>query len=336
MARLGYKLHSCRVERHEIALARPAMPPECSIDPWVRHGRAEQLNAPARNFSAYVAPRQRRRRFVRGSTALVFVHLSKCGGTTMKKALALVSKENGLDPPYTLYRRTWPQFLRACASESRDCDRDVYVGTNSFGACDFVRREQCYYVTVLREPVSRLLSSYQYFCQRGAENKKGWQKGWKRCEWSLLDWARLQPSIATVELSTSQAPTLLAAPARQTRDCPLLSDSPASERTASAAKSHFEAAMRNVLHGPIFAIALETLSEGFAQLAYMLDLKISSFPSLRENAASSSSLPRGTHPTEELVDDEKLSQLRNIIRYDLALYAAVRAHNHSATFGIFT
>ncbi|KAJ1461394.1 hypothetical protein M885DRAFT_269142 [Pelagophyceae sp. CCMP2097] len=232
------------------APARPFASPECAEDPWVRPGRGSAAEPNARDFTPYNAPRARGGALSRNGAgepaALVFVHVSKCAGTTLKQALAAVSKTLHLDAPYTLFRRTWPRFLQACARGDPLCARDVYVGTNTLGACDFIQRDRCLYATVLRDPVARLLSSWRYFCVQGAENKKGWDRGWTKCAWSIEQWAAMQPAQLTLDLSTNQAPTQRVARSNQTATCPLLADGPASERTGKRGEEHLAAALANL------------------------------------------------------------------------------------------
>ena len=71
------------------ALGEEAVP-ECAVDPWVRPARPGAPAAPARDFAPFRAPLRRGAApvFARGRTTIVFVHVSKCAGSTMKRALA--------------------------------------------------------------------------------------------------------------------------------------------------------------------------------------------------------------------------------------------------------
>ncbi|KAJ8601174.1 hypothetical protein CTAYLR_009911 [Chrysophaeum taylorii] len=288
--------------------------PTCNLDPWVRPGEPETW---ARDWQPYVARRlvKQQWHYVKGSTSLVFVHISKCAGTTVKRALTVAAKKMGLAAPYTLYRKTWRRFLHACEKGGDLCSRDFYVGTNTLGACDFIARKRCAYVTVLRDPVSRIVSSWRYFCSNGAENKKGWQRGWKRCEWNLTDWARLQPALATLELSTRQAPTLVTSAKNQSRDCPLLADGPAAERAPARAQAHLNAALANIgVEGPVFALTVEQLASGLRALSSAIELPfITDGAKLNVNEGAT-----------DLISEE-IDDLRAHLKLDLSLYAAVRA-----------
>lgn len=122
--------------------------------------------------------------------ALVFVHLPKAGGTSMKELIQRHAAEYHMGPSVPLWRKTWPYLVKDCRSRLPTmCNRSLYMGTDSFGACDFVMRRPCRYFTMFRDPVARVQSHYHYLCVQGAEGRKGWQPGWKRCEVTLEEWA---------------------------------------------------------------------------------------------------------------------------------------------------
>lgn len=51
--------------------------------------------------------------------------------------------------------------------------REIFKGALAMGFCDVVRAP-CGYVTVLRDPIERLLSHHAYSCAAGAEDRAGW------------------------------------------------------------------------------------------------------------------------------------------------------------------
>jgi hypothetical protein len=51
--------------------------------------------------------------------------------------------------------------------------REIFKGSLAMGFCDAVRAP-CGYVTVLRDPIERLLSHHAYSCAAGAEDQAGW------------------------------------------------------------------------------------------------------------------------------------------------------------------
>jgi len=59
------------------------------------------------------------------------------------------------------------------------------------GWCDVVR-SPCAYVTVLREPIERLLSLHAYSCVLGSEAKAGWSDAMKKR--ASASWTRRRTS----------------------------------------------------------------------------------------------------------------------------------------------
>ena len=254
----------------------------CAIDPWIKPGRAAE-QVPARLFAPYVAPQPAKGA---AKTSIVFVHISKSAGSTMKKALAHAARRTNRRPPITLFRRTWPRFLAACARGRAACRADLYAGTNAFGACEYVeaaaRRRgedrRCVYATVLRNPIDRVESSWRYFCVNGAERRKGWTTAMKRagrCSYSLERWAQTQSMLSVLELSTNQAPVARDAPVNQSLRCAPLADGPAAVRRRP--RAYLEAALANVVgpDAPVRAVVVEDLADGLRLLAHELDLPLS-------------------------------------------------------------
>ena len=207
----------------------------------------------------------------------------------MKKALATAARRTNRRPPITLFRRTWPRFLAACAKGRAACRADLYAGTNAFGACEYVeaaaRRRgedrRCVYATVLRNPIDRVESSWRYFCLNGAERRKGWTNAMKRagsCSYSLERWAQTQSMLSVLELSTNQAPVARDAPVNQSLRCAPLADGPAAVRRRP--RAYLEAALANVVgpDAPVRAVVVEDLADGLRLLARELDLPLSATP----------------------------------------------------------
>jgi len=202
----------------------------------------------------------------------------------------------------------------------------LQVGTNTLGACDFIQRDRCLYATVLRDPVARLLSSWRYFCVQGAENKKGWDRGWTKCAWSIEQWAAMQPAQLTLDLSTNQAPTQRVARSNQTATCPLLADGPASERTGKRGEEHLAAALANLdatrRDSPVRVLLVDDLERGLRALAIELGVPaaeaLAKFAALSTNVAASSSAP-------DAVDAATLGRVRETLGLDVRLYEKISA-----------
>lgn len=305
---------------------------DCAVDPWVRLGEKLKL---ARDFAPYRAPPWTGPVFGGGEdgskATVVFVHMSKCAGTTMKHALADAARALRVKPPLTIYRKTWPKFAAACAAGKPDCERALYAGTNAFGACALIvaaaarkgEVRRCGYATVLRDPYARLVSSWRYFCGDGAEGRKGWMPEWRRgpdqrCRWSLDRWADLQPALTVLDLSTDQRPR--ATLANQTQHCPLLADGPSDERSppdGERPRAHLAAALANAVgrDAPVRAIVVEDLRRGLAVLAAELGLPL--------DPASAGYKANANTRRPEL--GRNAAAVRAKLALDVALYDAVRA-----------
>jgi hypothetical protein len=73
-----------------------------------------------------------------------------------------------------------PEFTADRMKNAYAHDRRAWIkGLFAMGTCDLVDAP-CMYVTVLRDPVDRLLSHYKYICLQGAENREGWLPEWRK------------------------------------------------------------------------------------------------------------------------------------------------------------
>jgi hypothetical protein len=170
-----------------------------------------------------------------GKGLLVYVQLSKTGSSSMRHMMF-----QAYGKPFSLYgyMHEGSTFMGevhgigSCSSTcSGECDK---IGTchptpplprldaaelvqGSFGTCDVLSKRwessrPCAYFSVLREPIARLLSSYDYFCRncreagRYCENPLVVGRGGARCPaMSLLDFARLEGNLYTREFSGAAA-----------------------------------------------------------------------------------------------------------------------------------
>eukprot|EP00118_Oscarella_pearsei_P027754 m.311328 g.311328 ORF g.311328 m.311328 type:complete len:372 (+) comp65414_c0_seq1:24-1139(+) len=116
----------------------------------------------------------KKRNYRRG--VAVFIHHQKGGGTTVRKCLydligspdRLLTKQGSqihgsrcLGSMHTDSRLFWIYKMT-----SKQRSRYSFIeGPNSMGICDDIRDRDCSYFSVLREPVSRVVSSY-FYCKR--------------------------------------------------------------------------------------------------------------------------------------------------------------------------
>lgn len=121
--------------------------------------------------------------------SLVFVHISKAGGSSIKRAMKQHAEENHLPEPTLVFHASWSEFKQDCGlALPAMCNKPLYYGTKSLGACDWIKKRPCRYFTQLRDPIARMTSHYNYFCTEGAEGKLGWLPGWTHCEMTLDQW----------------------------------------------------------------------------------------------------------------------------------------------------
>ena len=78
--------------------------------------------------------------------------------------------------------------------------REIFKGSLAMGWCDVVR-SPCAYVTVLREPIERLLSLHAYSCVLGSEAKAGWSDAMKKAGKCELDPATYFEKVGGVDVS---------------------------------------------------------------------------------------------------------------------------------------
>mmetsp|Transcript_14798 Transcript_14798/g.40900 ORF Transcript_14798/g.40900 Transcript_14798/m.40900 type:complete len:348 (-) Transcript_14798:12-1055(-) len=295
--------------------------PVCTLDPWVRpHDYAEQR---VRSFEPYVATNRMPpagTSFDPKTTAVVFVHVSKSGGVTFRSLLEQVARRRGWGEVQVLRRRTWARVVREClelASRAASplCNQVFYSSTDALGLCEFLNRPYCVYVTVLREPMSRLLSSYNYFCTLGSEGRKGWQSNWTSCGWNEAQWASVMTDFLTLQLGTSHAPqhriSALESMA-QCADCPMLATAP----KGASRRELLTAAKANFASGAVLPLFLDTLTRDVQELAGRLGL-----PELAEEASRSKA--ENVHSHREVGIESSLGS-SEALAADLELYHYVQ------------
>lgn len=115
---------------------------------------------------------------------VVFVHLYKGGGSSVKFFLEHFAKATGI------------KWLRKGLHDPASPFEDEHilqlngldVVNGAWGYCDLVTRP-CLYLTNLRDPVDTALSFYKYCCLAGNEDCKFiWEPAWTRCELSIEGW----------------------------------------------------------------------------------------------------------------------------------------------------
>ena len=146
----------------------------------------------------------------------VFIHINKAGGTLIKeevfKPVAVDRNWDGAGFGSTV---GWRQLLKLCTSKSGNdvtpdeamaCGKSVPLsscgpvsggkcplrllwGTHAMGICQLHPNQPCVMTVILRHPIQRAISQYNYVCVEGKEGQKKWAESWKlagRCPLTLL------------------------------------------------------------------------------------------------------------------------------------------------------
>lgn len=217
----------------------------------------------------------------------VFVHINKAGGTSVKKALLRLRFK------YLLLRaRVDPRPIPHV--------HHVVVGGSAMGACES-SRQPCFYFTLMRHPLDRAVSDYNYYGLRGAEGRTKWMKTWKKCEWSLLEWfTNYDP-----QHNYGAAPNLLV------------------HRIAYGAwfkdrETLLDTAKRNLLNGCVRFLLLDRLSNGLDRLAQDFHWLPRLDADLKPAKQNTKYHKQGQSRSDLPPDVE--SKLSDIMRLDIELY----------------
>jgi len=124
----------------------------------------------------------------------IFIHVGKCGSTTVRDLMHRLQDE-------TAQALRWPEAAPWLCElsvngpehhlDKTSCPHAEVALNGDQGACDALGRP-CRYLVILREPIERLISEYQYFCKECREGAKfcGAEANTGCPKLSFLDWAK--------------------------------------------------------------------------------------------------------------------------------------------------
>lgn len=292
---------------------------------------------------------------------LVFIHVNKAGGSTVKRGLLFPALEQNswdgaalgtfkgwqsLGPPWApepappaartaTATATATAVARANSSLASDageepmyvqCGRPVALpagsgleglhttagcalrsvwGGMSMGLCDHFPGRPCVYLIVIRHPLKRAISNYNYVCIQGAEGRKKWTKAWKKTGECPL---RMDEFM---ESGLAEPDFLLW---RLTRGC-----------DGGCGR---EAALANLAHPCLRFLLLEELDDGLRRLRQALGAPYhEAIAALLERRAR----PKNRSPyddermQQQLKDDDVMASVRAKLQGDMDIYKQATA-----------
>ncbi|XP_003728258.2 uncharacterized protein LOC100888079 [Strongylocentrotus purpuratus] len=102
---------------------------------------------------------------------MAFVQNVKSGGTTIKNCIVEMCRDLHIPTSYIDNRNRMETFTKY-EIEAGTPNRTIFRGQGSYTICEYVRDRPCSYFTMVREPVSRLVSSYLFCQQSGTDCTK--------------------------------------------------------------------------------------------------------------------------------------------------------------------
>lgn len=263
----------------------------------------------------------------------VFIHINKAGGTLFKtKILHQAAKQYKWDGAGFGALFGWQRLVQGCSSNSTakqikriaasteaealacgspalltpcgphnggTCPLRVLWGSHALPLCQLAPRgTPCITSVVLRHPVDRLISHYNYVCIEGSEGKKLWDLEWKRanrCPLTLLQFMERSEDLS--------------------------SDTFLIDSLALSAKCGTRVALQNLFHPCMRYLLLDRLSDGLARLAAVWGPAMR--PYLQQVSESQVAVNVATYSSrikQQIGDENIMTEVRHRLREDIAFY----------------
>ena len=236
-----------------------------------------------------------------------------------------------IPPSLTITPQTpLPPFLEGPSQ----CPLRFVWGGNALGLCEHFPGRACAYFTVLRDPISRAASFYNYFCVRGEEHHKLWEPGWTKCDMDVATFMErhwrggsLLERFSRAGLASSSLPSFSTTKATN--------DDDEEEEDCGV-----RAAVANLAHPCMRYLLLDRFEDGLRRLAAELDDASPSDAMRRHVLRVADALQKGgadenaqkaydDATTTQLSNATTLARLRRVLRPDLAIYDAA-VHGYDA------
>ena len=329
-------------EAHRDALAADSSDAEHSGATTVRSGSGFGSNSGSGSVSGSSSGSSSSSSSSPSAYAWAFVHIPKAGGSyfteLLRAHLWTLRQRHGENARHSFYSDalyapvmdlTEPHFRdvtrryfhgdpgpqagpAGMAAAHAEGHREVFKGALAMGVCDVVHAP-CAYLTVLRDPLERLMSQYAYSCLEGSEDRAGWTAEMRangRCD---LSPSRYFETRGGAELGVQ----LLAPRANPSSRCAL------------------EAAKANLASGCVRYLLLENLEDGIEKLRTKQAADFAGFgsepsgfeqadPTVRWTKNGSGGARLGEANAKKLeryrADAEEMDRLRTIAAHEIELY----------------
>ena len=177
------------------------------------------------------------------------------------------------------------------------CKLRAVWGGLSMGLCDHFPARSCVYFIIIRKPLERAISDYNYFCIEGAEQRHKWTSAWLakgKCTANIVQYfqQRITSPLFLVE--------------RLTRGC--------DHRCGKAA------AKQNLLHPCLRYLLLDDLEDGLARIERLYGMPMADTFTTMAELKQRNQHSLGSETKEQLEDEELMEQLKLLVKDDQEIY----------------